>query len=334
MSDAKAETKARPGSGVFIRPTWKRMPNRFERGAAFTLVVVQVMGVWALTFLFGVFPSDLAAQLETELKKRQSQGTPPDRPLSAEVPARKSAKGSKAPPGQEPSVAASTYARGRRMMNVQMATLAGVTFKKGDRKTTMLASAVFAALLLVIGAVVSFFGWRLRRFASAIFGAAIFAIISATVASTFQLGTLSVLLVCLPMALLGALIGWHLVVLFTCVQASTVITVLAALPIFMITGFDQPERALPVLVAVWALSAVLIYVFMVRSLLISGWALWGAWIMGQALLVAVFGFTGFVMPWELYLLTVVVLAVLGVSVQYRLAARAAEDAPEPVPEPA
>ena len=327
------EPGSRATSGAFIRPTWKRMPNRFERAAAFALVVVQVLGMWALTFVSGTIPSEIAAQLEAAFKKQGPQVAASSRPISVRAPVKEDPKGAEPPSPQEASVSG-LYARGRRVMNAQMAGMARATFKKDDPKVTMIASAAVALVLLLIGSVVSFFGWRLRRFASAIFGAAVFAIASAVVASTLGLKPLSIVLVCLPPAFLGALIGWHLVVLFTCVQASTVITLLAALPTFLVMGFDQPERALPVLVAIWALSAAVIYIFMVRCLLISGWALWGAWTMGQAVLIAVCGFTGLVMPWELYLLTVVILAALGVSVQYRLAARAAEEAPEPAAEPA
>jgi hypothetical protein len=333
-----SEEEVRAPSGRFIRPAWKRMPTQFEKAVAITLVLLQIALVWSLTFVIGLAPDKAFGHLE-ELFGRPlaGLGVSPGKPLSApsegKAPAaRTPASDDTAPQADGASEPApetdedSTYARGRKVIGARVAQIARVAEKPGDRRATIAGSLGAAAAMILVGTLVAFFAWRLRRVASAFFGGGSFFVAAFIAARVFGLSPWTSALVSMPPAFLGALIGWHLVVLVTCMQSATILTVICALPVIVLVGLCDPTKVVPVLIAVWALFAGLVYVFMVRSLLISAWAMWGAWTLGQAVVIATFGLSGKVLPWEAYLAAVTVLALAAVVVQFRLASRAAEEA--------
>ena len=142
------------------------------------------------------------------------------------------------------------------------------------------------------------------------------------------------LLVAMPVAFCGALFGWHLVVLTTCMQAGFIF---ASLCFEATQLWTQPPDERYVVIAgliIWGLATAAAYLFAARAMLISGWAVWGAGLLTAAVLLGTYRLVGVFMPWEIVVLLVAVLAVLGTLVQYRLAAREAEEATEPEPEPA
>ncbi len=328
-----SEDEVRAPSGRFIRPAWKRMPTQFEKAVAITLVLLQIALVWGLTFVIGLAPDEILPRLEKSLEQagedvasrygRPLNSSTGDPKASSRVPASPSAQ---PVPDAVPASSESSYQRGRRLSGIFVAQIAKVAEKPGNRKMTMISSLSVAAAMVLTGVLVAFFSWRLRRIASALFGAGVFFTYAFIAARNHGLSDWTSAFVSLPPAFLGALVGWHLVVLVTCLQASTLLTVLCALPVVMIVGISDLQKAVPVLIAVWALFAGLVYVFMVRSLLISAWAMCGAWTLGQAVLIGTFGISGVVLPWEAFLATIAVLAVVAIVFQFRLARRAAEEA--------
>jgi hypothetical protein len=321
------------------------MPTKFEKAVAITLVLLQIALVWALTFAIGTAPEKALGKLE-ELFGRPlaGLGVSPGKPLSVPSGGKVSAPGtaspdparadSGAPEAAQPAGEDSSYVRGRKVIGARVARIARVAEKPGDRKATMAGSLGVATAMILVGTLVAFFAWRLRRIASALFGAGVFFVSAFIAATSLGLGGWTSAFVSLPPAFLGALVGWHLVVLVTCVQSATILTAICALPVIILVGMCDPHKVVPVLIAVWALFAAVVYVFMVRSLLISAWAVWGAWTLGQAVMIATFGLSGRVLPWEAYLAAVSVLAVAAVIVQFKLARRAAEEAGGLLPEAA
>jgi hypothetical protein len=304
---------------------------------AVLIVLLQIAGVWLLTLLIGYAPPEAAREIRQQIMKKAGEPIPLGLPLSAEGAG--AAAGAGAGHSEAVSDLPESYSRGRAVMMAGLAKMAAMGRPAGDdRRTSDYVSLGLVFGLLLIGSVVAFFGWRMRRLAAALFGAGAFGMAAGIVAADFGMKSWACLCVALPPAFLGALIGWHLMVLVTCVQAATMLTLLTAIPVVLAAGIERLPVIGPMLLGLWALYAAMIYIFMVRSLLISSWALWGAWCLGNVALIATYSLAGVVVPWEIYLLAVGILAVLGVRTQYWLAGRAAAGPgraePESAPEPA
>jgi hypothetical protein len=290
-------------SGVFIRPRWRREPNDFEKLMAFVMTIVPVVGLILCTFDAKNQAPKVKAAAEQIQNSARSLGL-------------LSASDGGARPAAEPGLA-SRYSEGRRMMAESFASLGRDL--RADRDVGEALPWVGAAVLGVLGIIFCFFGWPMRRYASALYGAAWLGYVAFVLA--IKLGGMQPLaagLVALAPAFLGALIGWHLVVAMSCVFVATLICVPAAWAFLRVTG-SMPAWFAPAAISAWALLAGLAYIFLVRAALISAMAVGGGLAVAMAAATLLVAWKDLVMPWEAILAIIAFFAIVGNLTQYRFA---------------
>ncbi len=298
-------------SGVFIRPRWRREPNDLERFLAFAMTIVPVVGLIVCTFDARNQTPKVRAAAEQIQTSARNLGL-----LSAEG---DSALGA----GSGDSSLGARYAEGRRMMAESFASL-GLDLKS-DRDMGGAMPWVGVVLLSAMGALFCFFGWSLRRHASALYGAAWLGYVAFALAMRKGgLDPLPASLVALAPAFLGALVGWHLVVAMSCLQVATLICGPVAWAFVQSRGGDGlPVWFIPAAVSAWALVAGVAYLFLVRAALISTMAVGGGLAVALAASTLLVALNGTVMPWEAVLAVIAFFAIVGNVTQYQFAGRAA-----------
>jgi hypothetical protein len=316
-------------SGVLVRPRWKREPSELERILAFAMTLIPVIGLVLCTFDARNQTPKVKAAAEQLQNSAKSLGL-----LSA------ADGGSRLAASSDGSLA-SRYSVGRRTMAESFASLGRDL--KADRDLGDALPWVGVAILSALGIVFCFFGWPLRRYASALYGAAWLGYIAFALA--MKKGGMQPLpagLVALAPAFLGVLIGWHLVVAMSCVQVATLICAPAAWAFVSSRGAEGlPAWFIPVAVSAWALMVALAYLFLVRAALISTMAVGGGLAVAMAASTLLVACKDMVMPWEAVLAIIAFFAILGNVTQYRFAgARAGSgdeggpgDAGKPRPKP-
>jgi hypothetical protein len=217
------------------------------------------------------------------------------------------------------------YVEGRRMMADVFASLGRDL--RTDRDIGEVLPWIGVAVLSVLGVIFCFFGWPLRRCASALYGAVWLGYIVFILAMRKGgMQPLSAGLVALAPAFLGALIGWHLVVAMSCVQVAILICGPATWAYVGLHGAEAlPAWFWPVTVSVWALVIALAYLFLVRAALISTMAVGGGVFVAVAAATMLVAWKDLVMPWEAILAIIAFLAILGNVTQYRFAGGAGKD---------
>lgn len=325
------EPGSRATSGVFLKPVWRQPPRWGERAAALLITALVLAGLALLPLGLGRLCAELKPEkleeLKTDLKKCYQ--------LSASTPAAPGGEKPAAPDTPENSKPAedlrACYSLGREILAVTVAS--GPIGMK--QSMSFLALGATAAMMAMIGVLMGFFGWQLRRLTAALGGALAFGGGAFLVAfRALDPEWLPALLVALPAAFGGALIGWHLVVLVTCLQAGSAVSATVLMAAFLLGHTPDPRWMIPCYLVGWGLATAAAYLFMARAMLVSGWAIWGALLLTFAALLSFHGLTDYPLPWEAVVALVTIFSVLGTLTQYRLAARAAEEAPEPVADPA
>lgn len=327
-----AEFGSRATSGVFIRPVWRRMPTRAERVVSLVIVGLALVGAALLPRAVGRMSEKVAGE-EASRAAAVLRG-------AFDLSGTTAPEGKPAGPGgasesegprEKPATSAGAYAAGRRELTEDIAK--GMASLKSS--VSLRALIIILACSLAAGVVFGFFGWHLRRLTAALGGALLFGGITFTVAwQALSFNWVAAIFIALPMAFCGTLLGWHLVVLFTCLHAGSLAACLAVEVFAQFGGPEHLRWLVPCYLVAMGLGATAAYLFAARALLISAWAAWGALLLTFAALLGVCGFSGYRPPWEAALLFFSVLAIAGTLTQYRLAAAAAEDAPEPAAEPA
>jgi|GEM_PF-3100051 len=292
-------------SGVFIRPRWKREPNDFEKVMAFLMTIVPLIGLILCTF----DARNQAPKVKAAAEQIQNSAKRIGLLSSADQNARLSAE----------STLGSRYAEGRKMMSETFASLGRDL--RADRNIGESLPWIGAAVLGALGVIFSFFGWPLRRYASALYGAAWLGYIAFLLA--VRKGGMQPLpagLMALAPAFLGALVGWHLVVAMSCIQVATLVCAPAAWAFMNSHGTsDMPAWFLPVLASAWALMAALAYIFLVRAALISAMAVGGGLCVAMAAATLLVAWKDMTMPWEATLAIIAFFAIVGNLTQYHFA---------------
>jgi len=295
-------------SGVFIQPRWKRAPGALEKLLAFVMTVVPIVGLMLCTFDARNQVPKVKAAAEQLHNSARSLGLL----AAADRDARLAAASSGSGLGER-------YAEGRRMMAEGFATLGRDLQADGrwGRYLPWIGGAVLGAL----GLIFCFFAWPLRRYASALYGAACFG--SAAFAAALkwgEMGPVPAALVALPPVFLGALVGWHLVVVVASLQVGALTCLLPAWAFAKSYGPEHlPTWFIPVVLSASALVVALAYLFLVRAALISTLSVGGALAAALAATTLLVAWKGLAMPWEAILAIIVFCAVLGTLTQYRYA---------------
>ncbi len=334
MSKAKAETNARPGSGVFIRPVWRRKPSRVEQIGALVMTGLVLVGAACLPQIVGEFYGGDAPGTANEAAIAVRRAFELSRAAEAkEEPSSAEDSSSRAGAPEAPRTARpGPYSIGRKKVAESIA--AGMTSMK--ESVSLRVFIIILSVALALGIILGFFGWHLRRLTAALGGALLLGGIAFALSRSkpLELHWVSALFVALPMATCGALLGWHLVVLFTCMQAGSLAASLVTGIFLHLYGVEAREWMIVCYLVTFGLGTTIAYLFAARALLISGWAVWGALLLTLAMLLGIYGFTDLRPPWEGIFVPFALFALVGTITQYHLAARAAEDAPEPVAKPA
>jgi len=294
-------------SGVFIQPRWKRAPGTLEKLLAVVMTVVPIVGLMLCTFDARNQVPRVKAAAEQLHNSARSLGL-----LAAADPdARRAASGG--------SGLGERYAEGRRMMAEGFAALGRDL--QADGRWGRYLPWIGGAVLSVLGLIFCFFAWPLRRYASALYGATCFG--SAAFAAALkwgELGPVPAALVALPPVFLGALVGWHLVVVVASLQVGALTCLLPAWALAQSYGPERlPAWFIPVVLSASALVVALAYLFLVRAALISTLSVGGALAVALAAATLLVAWKGLELPWEAVLAIIAFCAILGTLTQYRYA---------------
>ena len=305
-----SESNRNTTSGVLIQPRWKRAPSGAERILAMMMTVLPLLGLAAGTFIVGLVPPQMvqaAQKMENSVKSMRSS-------LSAER--TDGTLAARAEPTR--------YAKGREAM-ARFSVQPAVTLL-ADRKHGQTAAWIMAAFCGAFGLLFCFLGWQIRRATAALYGGFTFGLVAFTVALGAQMGIVPSALVALPPAFLGALIGWHMIVVITCLQVGALLCLPTMMVLVLLTGVGEtPYWVIPTTLSVWALVTALTYLFLVRAVLISGWAVGGAASLATGAVTALYAWKSAIMPWEATMAIIAIFAIAGTLTQYRFAGGAATD---------
>ena len=292
-------------SGAFVRPCWKREPSDAEKALAVLMSLIPVVGLVLCTF---------DARNQAPRVKAAAQQIHSSAKAIGLLSATDGQLGLSAPAG--PTLG-ERYAQGRTLMAESFAGL-GRDLQADHRYGASLPW-IGGGVLGVLAVIFCFFTWRLRRHASALFGAACFGYAAFTAAMKWSdMGPVPALLVALAPAFLGALIAWHLVVAVACAGVGVLTCVLPAWAIARSYGWAQlPAWFVPVVFSACALVVALAYLFMVRAALISTLAVGGGLAVALAAATLMVAWRGAAVPWEAILAAVAFFSIMGTVTQYR-----------------
>jgi hypothetical protein len=180
------------------------------------------------------------------------------------------------------------------------------------------------AVIAIFAILACFFAWPLRRPVTALLGALSFGWPTFELARACGMGWSGAVVVSLPTAFLGALVAWHLMVLYITMLSGAVIGCTAAL--LVLDKFGAPSwLPVPIMfVLLGSVATATIYLLALRPALISGWAALGALLITSLLVLSLGSVTRGAPLWDLFLATFALLVIVGTITQYRLASRGGE----------
>ncbi len=329
-SNSKVTPISSSSSGVFIRPVWRRAPASGEKGLALLFTMLPLVGLFCITLKAAQFSRDESVNNPRLNNSTRTQQTAPRGQallmvLSArEKTAPESIKKSSGEANLKQRVAAGRswinttvigLRDGRRFLNENLQLLAG--HLGGQASNFSRGSWAGIAIVCLLGPLFCFFAWPLRRTGTALLGAFVFGALAYGLARSYQLNWSGALVISLAPAFLGALLGWHLLVLYTTALSGEVlggVVFLLAITFFTIPAW-LPAPLL--MLVIWSLATAFVYLLALRPALISGWAVFGALIISASATMLTGCFSRGVSLWDLFLSVFVLFSILGTLSQYR-----------------
>jgi hypothetical protein len=329
-SNNNATSISRSCSGVFIKPVWQRSPGGCEKGMALIFTMLPLVGLFCITLKAAQFSRDQGAiKSRTDNSTKAQESAPRGQALLMVLSARnKSASDNIKKPSRQSDLKQKVTAGrswlkttviglrdGRRFLNENLQLLAGHI--GGKARNFSRGSWAGIAIVCLLGPLFCFFAWPLRRTGTALLGAFVFGAFAYGLARSYHLNWSGALVISLAPAFLGALLGWHLLVLYTTALSGEVLGGVVFL--LAITFFSIPAwlPAPLLMLVIWSLATAFVYLLALRPALISGWAVFGAVIISASATILTGCFSRGVPLWDLFLSVFVLFSILGTLSQYR-----------------